>query len=209
MALDFSATSQFLDDPPEATGTPPSHNAIMDYILPNSKSKSGRRLPATPKMERSMTDSFMSDSGYIPPRSPQPLDLVEEEPSDSGQTLLPPLSSLAHLSLVKNQRNSLLVKLDAQRIASAEAKASASALRRLALRLAVNISVKEKQIAETAKKLANSRTSDYKASRKAEKRIQNLTESLREEERKSRDILDTLEKVSAFTLQCNAQCETT
>lgn len=113
-----------------------------------------------------------------------------------------PLSNWAHLSLIKNQRNDLRSELRVQQVAGAEARASIAALRRLAFRLAVNISVKEKQIARAAKSLSSSRNHDYVASRNAEKRIETLTKTLKEEERRNREILDTLERASKLTLQC-------
>jgi predicted nucleic acid-binding Zn-ribbon protein len=88
--------------------------------------------------------------------------------------------------------------LKSERIATAEAKASVAALRRLAFRLAVSISVKENRIANAARQLASSRKHDYVA----EKKIQALQESLQEEERRSRDILQTLERASALAVQC-------
>jgi hypothetical protein len=122
--------------------------------------------------------------------------VYEDEPP------LAPLSNLAHLSLVKNQRNGLRTELKAQQIARAEARASLAVLRRLAFRLAINISMKEKHIADTTRNLASSRKHDYVAFRKAEGNIEKLKESLKEEERRNKEILQTLEKATKLTLQC-------
>jgi len=68
--------------------------------------------------------------------------------------------------------------------------------------MAVNISVKEKQITNTARNLASSRRKNYLSTREAEKRIEQLAKSLKEEEYRNRDILECLEKASMLTLQC-------
>jgi hypothetical protein len=186
--------------------------ASMENILPPSVTERKKPLAPTPRMERSvasMSDSFMLEHSYPAPQSPAP------EVTNSGSSTLPvnddllaPLANLAHLSLVKNQRNSLRSELKAQRAAGAQAKASVASLRRLALRLAVNISLKEKQIATTARSLANSRKSDYVATRNAEQRIETLMESLKEEEHKNREILESLERASMLTLECMRPSQT-
>jgi hypothetical protein len=119
---------------------------------------------------------------------------------------LAPISNWAHLSFIKNQRNHLRAQLKAHQIAGAEAKQSISSLRRLAFRMAVNISVKERQIATTARSLTSSRKKNYLSTRDAEKRIEQLSKSLEEEEYRNKDILECLEKASRLTLQC--KCST-
>jgi hypothetical protein len=176
-----------------------SHASGMENILPPSIVKLQQPLQSAPKLERSMVDSFVFESGLEHDNastSPSP------PPRDE---ILQPLSNLAQLSFVKTQRNHLRTELQAQQIASAEARASVAALRRLAFRLAVNISVKEKQIANAAKRLASSRKNDYNATRRAERKIETLKKSLEEEARKNRDILQTLDRASKLTLQCEAQ----
>lgn len=194
---------------PSGTPSPESkHHAYahMENILPPSIVKLERPLPQTPKMERSITDSFMLDRSYHtspPPPTPELDESHASTPLPKNESFAP-LTNMAHLSLVKHQRNTLRSELQAQKIAGAEAKASVAALRRLAFRLAVNISVKENQIANAVKNLASSRKKGYVASRDAEKRIEELKESLLEEERKNREILETLEKASKLTLQCSS-----
>jgi len=180
--------------------------ASMENILPPSVTERKKPLAPTPRMERSvasMSDSFMLEYSHHVEQTPAP---QAEDSGPSATTIndatLAPLANLAHLSLIKNQRNSLRSELQVQRVAGAQAKASVASLRRLALRLAVNISVKERQIATAAQTLATSRKSDYIATRNAEKRIETLMESLKEEELKNREILESLERASMLTLEC-------
>jgi len=175
----------------------------MEHLLSPSLSKMERSLPPTPKMERTMSESLILENSYPRPQSPR-------TPEPDGESCSPPprvegfhpLSGLAHLSLVKYQRNLLRSELKTERIASSEAKASVAALRRLAFRLAINISVKENKIAHAAWTLANSRKSNYIESRNAEKKIEMLKDSLQEEERRSKEILETLERASMLAIQC-------
>ena len=83
-----------------------------------------------------------------------------------------------------------------------EAKQSVTSLRRMAFRMAVNISVKEKQIATSARNLVRSRKSHYLDGRDAEKRVEELKRSLRIEEGRNKEILEALERASMLTLQC-------
>ena len=179
------------------------HLSGMENILPPSISKLQQPLQSTPKLDRSMVDSFMLDSGFLPPRPEQDETKASPSPPPRDEPLQP-LSNLAQLSFVKNQRNHLRTELKAQQVASAEARASVAALRRLAFRLAINISVKEKRIANAARSLAKSRKGDYAATRNAEKKIEALKKSLKDEERKNREILQTLDRASKLTLQCES-----
>ncbi|KAF2182557.1 hypothetical protein K469DRAFT_636494 [Zopfia rhizophila CBS 207.26] len=177
----------------------------MENMLPRSRSKIERPLPSTPRRERSMADSFIIEHNHPQQQTPQrPVPDLEDTHSPTPPLKnepLTPLSNWAHLSLIKNQRNSLNSELKAQQVAGAEAKASVAALRRLAFRLAVNISVKEKKIANTARNLAHSRKKGYMSTRDAEKRIEELTKSWKAEERRNREILESLERAAMLTLQ--------
>jgi hypothetical protein len=115
---------------------------------------------------------------------------------------LTPITNWAHLSYIKNQRNNLRTELKAHQIAGAEAKQSVASLRRMAFRMAVNISVKEKQVATSARNLVRSRKSHYLDGKDAEKRVEELKRSLRIEEGRNKEILEALEKASMLTLQC-------
>jgi hypothetical protein len=122
--------------------------------------------------------------------------------SSKDDDKLTPITNWAHLSYIKNQRNNLRTELKAHQIAGAEAKQSVTSLRRMAFRMAVNISVKEKQIATSARNLVRSRKSHYLDGRDTEKRVEELKRSLRIEEGRNKEILEALERASMLTLQC-------
>lgn len=177
----------------------------LEKILPASIVKGSRSRPsATPLLERSMTDSFMLEH-WGPSRSssvePDAASLVEQVLKEDDS--LTPISNWAHLSYIKKQRNNLRAELKAHQIAGAEVKRSVTSLRRLAFRMAVNISVKEKQIATSARSLANSRKGSYLQGKDAEHRIEGLRRALRVEECRNQEILAALERASMLTLECN------
>ncbi|KAK7525130.1 uncharacterized protein IWZ02DRAFT_489473 [Phyllosticta citriasiana] len=74
-------------------------------------------------------------------------------------------------------------------------------LRRLAVRLVVNIHVKEVKTAQAARSLAQSRRNDYLQSRKHEGRIAQLQVTLAQYERRNRELLHHLESNDQFALQ--------
>lgn len=127
---------------------------------------------------------------------------ASHHPRKEIEDSLTPISNWAHLSYVKNQRNTLRTELMGQCIAGAEARRSVSSLRRLAFRMAVNISVKEKQFVTSAKYLANSRNASYLEGKDAEKKVDALKRALRVEERKNIEVIEALERASVLTLQC-------
>lgn len=183
----------------------------LENVLPVSmyrqdRSKSRSRPSAATHMERStpsMESSFMLDhwgsQSHTLEGSSTPSDHASS--SKDGDKLTP-ITNWAHLSYIKNQRNNLRAELKAHQIAGAEAKQSVASLRRMAFRMAVNISVKEKQIATSARNLVRSRKSHYLDGRDAEKRIEELKRSLRIEEGRNKEILEALERASMLTLQC-------
>lgn len=183
----------------------------LENILPVSmsrpdRSKSRSRVSTTPQMERStssMDSSFMLDhwgsQSLTLDGSSTPHNHASSSKDDDKLT---PITNWAHLSYIKNQRNSLRAELKAHQVAGAEAKQSVSSLRRMAFRMAVNISVKEKQIATSARNLVRSRKSHYLDGRDTEKRIEELKRSLRIEEGRNNEILEALERASMLTLQC-------
>lgn len=173
-------------------------------IVKGSRSTSRSRPPATPLLERSMTDSFMLEhwgSSRSVPGEPDAAKLIEQALKEDD--LLTPISNWAHLSYIKKQRNNLRAELKAHQIAGAQVKRSVTSLRRLAFRMAINISVKEKQIATSAQSLAISRKGNYLQGKDAEKRIEGLRRALRVEECRNQEILAALERASMLTLECN------
>ncbi|KAL1612618.1 hypothetical protein SLS60_000847 [Paraconiothyrium brasiliense] len=176
-----------------------------ENTIPSTLLKRDRSASATPRIERtiSMTDSFILEHlKHAGPQSP-PSELDDSHPGTprKDKDTFAPISNWAHLSYLKTQRNQLRTELKVHQVAGAEAKQSISSLRRLAFRMAVNISVKEKQIVNTARNLATSRKKSYLSTRDLEKRIAELTKSLQEEEYRNKDILECLEKASMLTLQ--------
>lgn len=183
----------------------------IENILPVSmnrrdRSKSRPRPHASPHLERSMSsleNSFMLDHWGSQSQTLDGSSTPDDHTSSTKDgDKLTPITNWAHLSYIKNQRNNLRAELKAHQIAGAEAKQSVTSLRRMAFRMAVNISVKEKQIATSARNLVRSRKSHYLDGRDAEKRVEELKRSLRIEEGRNKDILEALERASMLTLQC-------
>lgn len=183
----------------------------LENILPVSmnkrdRSKSRQRPPGTTPMERStssMESSFMLDHWGSQSQTFDEVSTLNGHASSSkNEDKLTPISNWAHLSYIKNQRNNLRAELKAHQIAGSEAKQSVASLRRMAFRMAVNISVKEKQIATSARNLVRSRKSHYLDGKDAEKRVEELKRSLRIEEGRNKEILEALERASMLTLQC-------
>jgi hypothetical protein len=178
-----------------------------ENTIPSALLRRDRSASAKPNIERtmSMTDSFILEhlkhAGLHSPPSELDDDSQSATPQKDKDSFAP-ISNWAHLSYLKNQRNQLRAQVKVHQVAGAEAKHSISSLRRLAFRMAVNISVKERQIASTARNLASSRKKNYLSVRDTEKRIAELTKSLQDEEFRNKDILECLEKASMLTLQC-------
>jgi hypothetical protein len=176
-----------------------------------STSQSRARPAPTPysslsRSGSSMTDSFMLEHWGSSSKVMQ----TEHDGAKRSETLPHPkeedaptiISNWAHLSYMKAERNTLRAELKAHQVAGAEAKRSVTTLRRLAFRMAVNISVKERQIATTARNLAKSRTSNYLEGKDAQKRVGELKRALYVEEGRNKEILEALERASMLTLQC-------
>ncbi|CAO2658035.1 Nn.00g072950.m01.CDS01 [Neocucurbitaria sp. VM-36] len=182
-------------------------NLLPASITKRSRSSSRSRPSATPQLERSissMTDSFMLEhwgpSNHSPPTEVDSANTPKAQGS-KDEDALTPISNWAHLSYMKTQRNALRGELKAHQIAGAEAKRSVASLRRLAFRMAINISVKEKQIATSAKNLARNRKTNYLEGKDAQRRIEDLKRALRVEEGRNQEILEALERASMLTLE--------
>lgn len=192
--------------PPDGDRPAPSRarTAVENLLPAGIVRRSSARPPATPHMERSissMADSFVDYWGQCSRNAPDVDGAKTPEMVASKEDGLTPISNWAHLNYMKTQRNTLRAELKVQQVAGAEAKRSVASLRRLAFRMAVNISVKERQIATSARNLAKSRKSKYLEGRDAEKRVEELKRSLRVEEGRNREILEALERASMLTLQ--------
>jgi hypothetical protein len=174
------------------------------------KSSPRSRPTATPQSSvsrsvSSMSGSFMQEHwGRSSSYAPRPEHDGQDAHNPPSNEVDAPhvITNWAHLSYIKAQRSTLRAELKAHQIAGTEAKRSVSSLRRLAFRMAVNISVKEKQIATTARNLAKSRTNNYLESKDAQKRVEQLQRALRVEEGRNKEILEALERASMLTLQC-------
>lgn len=190
----------------------------LENVLPVSMnrrdgSKSRPRSAASPHLERSistMESSFMLDHWGSHSQTMDGSSTPDDHAlSSKDDDKLTPITNWAHLSYIKSQRNNLRAELKVHQIAGAEAKQSVTSLRRMAFRMAVNISVKEKQIATSARNLVRSRKSHYLDGRDAEKRVEELKRSLRIEEGRNKEILEALERASMLTLQCENPAVTT
>ena len=177
-----------------------------ENAIPSSPLTRDRSASATLEVERtmSMTDSFILEHlKHADPQSPMSeLDDSHHNTPRKDKATFAPISNWAQLSYLKNQRNQLRTELQLHQVADTEAKHSISSLRRLAFRMAANISIKEKQIANTARNLASSRKKNYLSTCDTERRIAELSKSLQEEEFRNKDILECLERASMLTLQC-------
>jgi hypothetical protein len=198
----MASQSPSLDgDRPNAPGRA---RSTVENLLPSGIVRQrSLRPPATPHMERSissMADSFLDYWGVCS-RNPDLDGSTALDPA-AGKEDTTPISNWAHLTYMKSQRNTLRAELKAQQSAGVEAKRSVASLRRLAFRMAVNISVKERQIAASARNLAKSRKSNYMEGKDAEKRVESLKRALRIEEGRNKEILEALERASMLTLQC-------
>jgi hypothetical protein len=192
--------------PPDADrpGAPSRARSAVENLLPAGiVRRRSSRPSATPVMERSissMADSF-TDYWGVCARNPDRDGSTTPDPAAKEDSLTP-ISNWAHLNYMKSQRNNLRAELKAHQIAGAEAKRSVASLKRLAFRMAVNISVKERQIATSARNLAKSRKNHYLEGKDAEKRVDALKRALRVEEGRNKEILEALERASMLTLQC-------
>lgn len=142
-------------------------------------------------MDRSISSLFAGSST----RAHSP-DKVEKAKNASGD-LESNLSALGHVGLVKHQRNLLRQELEQQRLQTDEQRNAAASLRRLTLRLAVQLSVKEARIASHNQALSRSRSTLYKTSREKDSTIDELQFGLKEYQRQAKDLLNILNNGTA------------
>jgi hypothetical protein len=102
------------------------------------------------------------------------------------------LSALGHVGIVKYQRDALRTQLNGQRLQTEREKQTAASLRRLTLRLAAQVSVKEARINSNAQALARSRLTQYVGSRQKDDVITQLQNGNREYHRQAQELLKIL-----------------
>lgn len=179
--------------------------ATMEQLITAEATPMDRSIASMPSMPK--RNSFMSRSFTMEHSHPDiELSLLPASRSSvvsttSDDEATPQLTNWAYISLIKNQRNYFREGLKLEKLTSGEQRASVAALRRLAFRLAVNISVKETRIANSARQLALSRKKEYLSGKSAEARIEQLTQSLEYHEKRNREILESLEQTAMLTLQ--------
>ena len=180
--------------------------ATMEQLIAAEAPPMDRSIASMPSMPK--RNSFMSRSFTMEHSHPDiELSLLPASRSSvisttSDDEATPQLTNWAYISLIKNQRNYFREGLKLEKLTSSEQRASVAALRRLAFRLAANISVKETRIANSARQLALSRKKEYLSGKSAEARIEQLTQSLEYHEKRNREILESLEQTAMLTLQC-------
>ena len=101
-------------------------------------------------------------------------------------------SALGHVGLLKYQRNDLSKKLQQQKTLTAAEKQNATAARKLALRLAAQIAVKEAKLKSHAEALAQVHGSNYVSARKNDATIKDLEIKLQDDLTKANALLRTL-----------------
>jgi hypothetical protein len=128
------------------------------HLKPGSMNISSRRVDNSSVSHATPTGSSRVSTQPEVKSHDEGVEMPKEIPLKRPES---PLSTSGHLGLVRNQRNALQTELRHQQDAAADAKKSISSLRKLALRLAVRISVKEANIASHSKALAKARMSQY------------------------------------------------
>ena len=104
------------------------------------------------------------------------------------------LSALGHSGLVKLQRDLLITELRKQTHLTDHARESASSLRRLALRLAIHVSVKDSKLNSTSKALSRSHLHHYHDSHDSEVYAKQLRSVLKRYERQGEELLHEFNK---------------
>jgi hypothetical protein len=146
-------------------------------------------------MDRSI--SFSSSGGlsrsgsFIRPHTP-----TSERPGTSSSVLSQlesNTSALGRVGLLKYQREALRHQLQQQYLINKKQGQSASALRKLALRLSVQISVREAQLNNHAEALSRSRLTQYLSERENDANVKQLLRVVKIYERQGEDIIRALD----------------
>lgn len=114
-------------------------------------------------------------------------------------------SALGHVGLLKWQRNDLNKKLRQQQDLTASERKNATNARKLALRLAAQIAVKEAKLKSHSEALANAHGSNYVTARKNDAVIKDLEVKLQDDLTRANGLLRTLggAESSASMLLCS------
>jgi hypothetical protein len=105
-------------------------------------------------------------------------------------------SSLGRVGLLKYQREALRQQLLQQYLINNKQGESVSALRKLALRLSIQISVREARLKDHAAALSRSRLTQYLSERQKDDNVKELLGVLKDYERQAEDIIRTLDERS-------------
>lgn len=122
-----------------------------------------------------------------------------ESPRDGNPRF--PVSNWAHLQVLKRQRNSLRDELGLQLLANEDINQSAATLRRLSLRLAASVAVKNKKVVDQANSIKGLRKKDYIDGRDQQKKLEQVVSDMLKVEQLSRDIIDEWDLAADRTLR--------
>jgi len=103
-------------------------------------------------------------------------------------------SALGHVGLLKHQREALRHQLQQQYLVNKKQAQSSSTLRKLALRLSVQISLREARLKNLAEALSRSRLTQYLSERDYDANVKQLLEVLKTYERHGEDIIRALDE---------------
>ncbi|RDW65188.1 hypothetical protein BP5796_09880 [Coleophoma crateriformis] len=143
------------------------------------RTRSARGLSKYQSYSNQLDTPFEFPSTPSSPKSPQhmpPREIALRNVSSSSN--LSALGSLAHLGLVKHERNALRSELNVQHSAIESQKELISALRKLALRLAVHISVKDARIESHEHEIGHLRQSEDVRSRELAATLEDVEYSI-------------------------------
>ena len=105
-------------------------------------------------------------------------------------------SALGHVGLLKHQREALRSQLQQQYLITGKQKQATSSLRKLALRLSVQVSVREARLKSHAEALSKSRLARYLDERHHDNALKQLFAILKEYEDQGDHLLHTLDNES-------------
>src|SRR5215469_7306836 len=108
-------------------------------------------------------------------------------------------SALGHVGLLKHQREALRNQLQQQYLINGKQKQATSSLRKLALRLSVQVSVREARLKSHAEKLSRSRLAQYLNERHHDSTLKQLHAVLKGYEDQGDDLLRALDNGSLAT----------